>query len=404
MLRDQVWIHVFRSDIVDFDIFPGYLCQLWIRQDGMCFSYTAFRAPIKYNFYSTDSFDYNMCITVLKEMAKTMQLCKGLKVCKATSTKLLEYYLWPVPVYRSKKCTILSAEDGKVQCTYCRRAQVYQKVAYKRKLEETPSRRLKRQCINSRAPISYLTPTSKRKRLSDGARMRRYFSAKVEKFVQSLVKSDALFDEEQDSEMTKIVQIVNHDYAEDVNQVIKDSTDKEVQRKAIRRIWKRDCEQSRQNDIIAFQKDQQNNVESNKGNRWSPITYRLALAVYARNASAYRALTSFGLMKLPSIHSVQKESQKYSQKQAISHQYLSEQEKKYNAFKEEVVKKGGKIPLGEGILIFDEVKVVDKLLWNTNSHTFIVLAMNESDYAYIKDICAENESTGKLLYCFYMPT
>ena len=45
-----------------------------------------------------------------------------------------------------------------------------------------------------------------------------------------------------------------------------------------------------------------------------------------------------------------------------------------------------KIPLHEGVLIFDEVKVIDKQLLYSKTHTYISIAMSKVDYANIAGI------------------
>lgn len=39
------------------------------------------------------------------------------------------------------------------------------------------------------------------------------------------------------------------------------------------------------------------------GNRWSTITYRMALAVFCRSPAAYEALAGFDILQLPPVDS-----------------------------------------------------------------------------------------------------
>ena len=73
---------------------------------------------------------------------------------------------------------------------------------------------------------------------------------------------------------------------------------------------------------------------------WSPISFRIALAIYSRRPSAYRALCSFGIIKLPSLYSVRNTSMKGRQKPSIRHDYLLEQQMAYSEYKTEQRKKG----------------------------------------------------------------
>ena len=49
-----------------------------------------------------------------------------------------------------------------------------------------------------------------------------------------------------------------------------------------------------------FLKDQSKNY-GNTGNRFSVITYRVALSVFSRSPAAYEALKSFNILTLPSV-------------------------------------------------------------------------------------------------------
>lgn len=77
---------------------------------------------------------------------------------------------------------------------------------------------------------------------------------------------------------------------------------------------------------------------------------------------------------------------KYRQKPGIRQEYLQRQQAAYDEFKQEKRARGEKEPLGIGVLVFDEVKIIDKLLWNSKSHSFVGLAIDENEYAWLKDI------------------
>ena len=69
-----------------------------------------------------------------------------------------------------------------------------------------------------------------------------------------------------------------------------------------------------------------------------------------------------------------------------SEEAIQRQAKLYSAFRQEQVAKGAREPLGEGALIFDEVKVVSRLLWNSRSQEVIGLAMTPEDMSSLHDI------------------
>ena len=131
--------------------------------------------------------------------------------------------------------------------------------------------------------------------------------------------------------------------------------------------------------------DRKKNKVCNSGNRWSAITYRLALAVYYRCSAAYRALCQFDILKLPSVYCVQQKLREYVDEPGINHEYMSKQRARYTEFKTQVKHQGKKEPLREGILIFDEAKIIDKVIWNLKSESFIGLAMLEEDFVQIKE-------------------
>lgn len=65
---------------------------------------------------------------------------------------------------------------------------------------------------------------------------------------------------------------------------------------------------------------------------------------------------------------------------------ISKQSKLYAMFKEEQVQKGFKAPHGDGVLVFDEVKVVSRLMWNSRNQQMIGLAMSPEDMSSLHDI------------------
>ena len=49
-------------------------------------------------------------------------------------------------------------------------------------------------------------------------------------------------------------------------------------------------------------------------------------------------------------------------------------------------KKGQVLPEGDGVLIFDEVKVIARLLWNSRSQRMVGLAMTHEDMSCLHDV------------------
>ena len=263
----------------------------------------------------------------------------------------------------------------------------------KRKLEETPTRKLKRARPSSKCPITKLTPTTRKKRIRAGSKMRTHYANRAKDLSELLAKKDMVLVDEQSSQMSNIINIVKDDYSEVVNTVINESTIIEIERQAMRNIWRRDCAKKRAKDKADFEADQKKNTSSNCSNRWSLITYRMALAVFARSPAAYRALQCFELLQLPSVYSLRNATQKYNSESGISCEYLEQLQNQYEMLREEKRHLGEKVPVGKGVLIFDGVKVIDKLLWNSKTHKFVGVAMDETEFAYITDIFKSSKST-----------
>ena len=91
----------------------------------------------------------------------------------------------------------------------------------------------------------------------------------------------------------------------------------------------------------------------------------MALAVYARSKATYKVLSDIGFLQLLIMRSVQQKLQNYVDKSGICHDYLFNEQQKYAEFKAEKKKCDEAEPVAEGIFIFDEVKIIEKLIWNS---------------------------------------
>ena len=58
----------------------------------------------------------------------------------------------------------------------------------------------------------------------------------------------------------------------------------------------------------------------------------------------------------------------------------------YRQFCDDKVKQGSRRPGGTGVLIFDEVRVVSRLMWNSRSQRVIGMAMTYEDMACLHDV------------------
>ena len=57
-------------------------------------------------------------------------------------------------------------------------------------------------------------------------------------------------------------------------------------------------------------------------------------------------------------------------------------------FQQSFQDQSGAVPLSDGAMIFDEVKVISSLIWNSGSHHLVHLAMSPQEQANLEDIFA----------------
>lgn len=110
-----------------------------------------------------------------------------------------------------------------------------------------------------------------------------------------------------------------------------------------------------------------------RGNRWSAITYRIALAVFTRSPSAYEALASYDILKLPSVTSLKQFKSANNQAPGINLQHLEEAQKSYANYVAERTEQGYPKPRNTGVVMFDEVKVLMKVHWNSANNGWVAL-------------------------------
>lgn len=97
------------------------------------------------------------------------------------------------------------------------------------------------------------------------------------------------------------------------------------------------------------------------------MTYRLAISVALRSPAAYRCIERSGIISVPSLRSIKRKVQAmHPLSGGVDEDHLRCQRDRW----------GSDTPVG--VLIFDEVKLVGKMSWNSNSHeisgkTFLLL-------------------------------
>lgn len=77
-----------------------------------------------------------------------------------------------------------------------------------------------------------------------------------------------------------------------------------------------------------------------------------------RSPAAYRAIEESGIVSLPSLRSVKRQlQQSYPIDHGVDDLYLREERDKMNCAS------------AEGVLVFDEVKLIGKICWNSKTHS-----------------------------------
>ena len=108
--------------------------------------------------------------------------------------------------------------------------------------------------------------------------------------------------------------------------------------------------------------------------------------MYVRSPSAYEALKSFNILQLPSHTSLQSYTGAFLHEAGASLDTIVKQTEIYRAYICTCEREGKSVPQSDGVLIFDEVKVITGLIWNSRNQSIIGLAMSEKDQASLHDV------------------
>ena len=112
----------------------------------------------------------------------------------------------------------------------------------------------------------------------------------------------------------------------------------------------------------------------------------LALAVFIRSLAAYEALKSYNVLQLPSRSLLQSYTGTFLHEPGASSHSIAHQAEAFQVFRAEKIEKSEHEPQADGVLIFDSVKVVLSLLWNSRSQKIVGLAMTTEEQASLHDI------------------
>jgi hypothetical protein len=249
--------------------------------------------------------------------------------------------------------------------------------ANKRAKVSTPQKRARAQ-PGSSCNLRYLSPRSTSVRLGRSRREKSY----LKKLRKKLAKSEIELDDKQSDELANICDSIEKNHKQELDDIIKEANEEKANGgEILKEIWELDMENRR-----SFLKDQNKNINGSRGNKWSSITFRMSLAIYVRSPAAYRALKGFNILQLPCVNSLKSFTRANLSNPGEEGIHMSQRAMQYEALKEEKRKQGKPPPVNEGILIFDEVKVIQKTMWNSKSNTFVGLSMAPEDMADLHDV------------------
>ena len=166
----------------------------------------------------------------------------------------------------------------------------------------------------------------------------------------------------------------------------------------LKSIWENDMPTNK----TAFYKDQNKNTNTTSGSRYSVITYPVALAVFSRSPAAYEALKSFQILNLPSVSTLKNFMRSNREDPGPIYNRLAEEQRNYESIRDFRHQMKLPLQLGEGALIFDEVKVSASIYWNSKSNKFIGHALSPEDMALLHDIYQEIDSGDKIKKASYI--
>ena len=105
-----------------------------------------------------------------------------------------------------------------------------------------------------------------------------------------------------------------------------------------------------------------------------------------RSPSAYEALKNFNILQLPLCTTLQSHTGAFLHEAGASLHTIAKQTEIYHAYVSTCEREGKGVPKSDGVLIFDEVKVITGLIWNSTNQSIIGLAMSEKDQASLNDV------------------
>jgi hypothetical protein len=221
-----------------------------------------------------------------------------------------------------------------------------------------------------------MSPTSQNKRKKTAKMERDNMSRKIRKYEHTLIP----LNEEQSEELCGVGETIETDGASELQLLFKEGEEHGVGQK-LREVWQSD----KQSDQVQFKNDQKQNRTGKKCNKWSYITIQMALAIFTRSPAAYEALKSFNILQLPSRSTLQAYTGAFLHQPGTNNECISDQVVQYLIHCRER-ERGKKKSEHAGVLVFVEVKVISRLLWNSRSQTLIGLSMGREEMSTLSDV------------------
>ena len=389
--KDLRWLIVYsQTDIVDTESGPSQAARILIDKDGN-FQFQVFLVTLGRGTVQDASFrdylmqmklesDYTVCPGILKQYNEikndirrkpiNLRLWAGNK-----RSDSLDCQLWFNP-------KLLERRYGKYACMPC---QLLLKSLRQSKKRAKNRSALPKKTPPKNTPLAHMTPRTKGKVL----RKKRTQLFKMKKKLQTHEKYMCTLNEDQSSQMNDIMSKIGDNFSAELDTLFKENSQGDI----LRKIWEHDKNNSKQ----IFNKDQKKNKPGKSGNRFSVITLRIALAIFSRSKAAYEALKSLEMISLPSVSSLKQ----YMRAKGPMYERMEEEKTKYAELCKLKLAANMPVPLHEGALIFDEVKVTANIYWNSKSNKFIGHALTHDDMSSLHDIyqeLSEDDKTKKASY------
>ena len=140
------------------------------------------------------------------------------------------------------------------------------------------------------------------------------------------------------------METAEENFSDDLHGILKESPHSDF----LQEMWKKDLAEGK----TQFSSDQLRNETGNSGNRFSVITYRIALAIFSHSKAAYEALKSFNSLPLPSVSRLKQYMRANEQDPGPMHDRMKEERENYANLCDIKLKANLPPPLWKGALTF----------------------------------------------------